>query len=375
MMEKQYTTDDFIRVAKRENNTKRAFLYVNPLQGKHIPVSPAAALSVFAQLGGLVNRTYPDEKLLIIGFSETATAVGAALAVSCPNAAAFLTTTRENVADTAYLYFSESHSHATEQRLAVRGLEAFLRRTDRVIFAEDEVTTGNTILKLIASMRNAFPEIPLQFGIASLLNSMTAEKQRYFAEQGIGLMYLSGIPNAYRTDEINKYNYEPLMTAPKQPHAIAVSRMQFASDWNQRLAADTQQIREICGRFVQTADALPVQTGERILVLGTEEFMYAGLIFGETLEKKGCTVRFHAATRSPIEVSLSEEYPLHKRYPLVSFYDSERRTFIYNLAQYDRVFIVTDAPQLCEAGLDSLTGALEDSGNQNVTVIEWGAKA
>ena len=48
-----------------------------------------------------------------------------------------------------------------------------------------------------------------------------------------------------------------------------------------------------------------MQTGERILVLGTEEFMYAGLIFGETLEKKGCTVRFHAATRSPIEVSLS----------------------------------------------------------------------
>ena len=372
MINKELRPDDLIRVAKRENNTKRAFLYVNPLQGKHIPVSPSDALAVFELLAERVNRKYPDENLLVIGFSETATAIGAALAVDCPRAIAFLTTTRENVGGTDYLYFSESHSHATEQKLAVRGLEYWLKAADRVIFAEDEVTTGNTILKLISSMREAFPEISLKFGIASLLNSMTEEKQEAFAEQGIGLIYLSGIPFAYRTNEINRYHYEPLETKPKQPRRIAVDNMQFSSGWNQRLSADTKQIREVCDRFAQTANTLAPESGKRVLVLGTEEFMYAGLRLGKALEEKGCTVRFHAATRSPIEVSLDAKYPLHKRYPLVSFYDPERRTFIYDLAQYDKAVIVTDAAACF--GLDTLIGALEDSGNNDVTLITWGAE-
>ena len=41
-----YTAADTLRIAKRYNNPKRSYLLVNPLQAKHIPVSPAGALSV-----------------------------------------------------------------------------------------------------------------------------------------------------------------------------------------------------------------------------------------------------------------------------------------------------------------------------------------
>ena len=40
----EYTEKDLVKIAKRENNTKRNYLVVDPLQGKHIPVVPSKAL-------------------------------------------------------------------------------------------------------------------------------------------------------------------------------------------------------------------------------------------------------------------------------------------------------------------------------------------
>ena len=46
----EYTEKDLVKIAKRENNTKRNYLVVDPLQGKHIPVVPSKALDLFAAL-------------------------------------------------------------------------------------------------------------------------------------------------------------------------------------------------------------------------------------------------------------------------------------------------------------------------------------
>ncbi len=74
-----YTAADTLRIAKRYNNPKRSYLLVNPLQAKHIPVSPAAALEMMGALGDQVAAKYPEARL-VIGFAETATAIGAAVA-------------------------------------------------------------------------------------------------------------------------------------------------------------------------------------------------------------------------------------------------------------------------------------------------------
>ena len=42
-----YQQKDLVRIAKRENNTKRNYLVVDPLQGKHVPVEPSKALNLF----------------------------------------------------------------------------------------------------------------------------------------------------------------------------------------------------------------------------------------------------------------------------------------------------------------------------------------
>ena len=61
-------------------------------------------------------------------------------------------------------------------------------------------------------------------------------------------------------------------------------------------------------------------------MLGTEEFMYPALFVGSKLEETGCLVRCHATTRSPIEVSDEEAYPLHARYELRSLYEEQHKS-------------------------------------------------
>ena len=113
-----YTEQALVQVARRENNNKRKYLVINRLQGKHIPVHPCEALSMFRALADTVKDTYRHERLLVIGFAETATAVGAA--VACALDADYMQTTRELLPGVSYLYFSEEHSHATEQKLVKR---------------------------------------------------------------------------------------------------------------------------------------------------------------------------------------------------------------------------------------------------------------
>lgn len=103
-----------------------------------------------------VRLAYPGERLLLAGFAETATAIGARLAVKLNTG--YIQTTREQIPDVEYLYFTESHSHAVEQKLVKDDLDANLHRFDRVVFVEDEVTTGNTIFKIVQILKKLIQE-------------------------------------------------------------------------------------------------------------------------------------------------------------------------------------------------------------------------
>ena len=107
----EYTEKDLVKIAKRENNTKRNYLVVDPLQGKHIPVVPSKALDLFAALADTFREKYKDEKLLLVGFAETATAIGAQAAITV--GADYIQTTREVIPGVNYLFFSEEHRAAS----------------------------------------------------------------------------------------------------------------------------------------------------------------------------------------------------------------------------------------------------------------------
>ena len=183
-----YIEEQIVRIAKRENNNKRKYLVVNALQGKHIPVSGKHSLEMFNTLAKKIREAYSeDEKLLLIGFCETATAIGCALAIYLRSY--YMQTTRETMDNVEYLYFSEEHSHATEQKLAEEDIRGFIGYADRIIFVEDEVTTGNTILNIVNLLTQKY-HTKIKFSVASILNGMDKKSLEIYAQRNIALHYL-----------------------------------------------------------------------------------------------------------------------------------------------------------------------------------------
>lgn len=378
-----YQQKDLVRIAKRENNTKRGYLVVDPLQGKHVPVEPSKALNLFKSLAEKLQGKYEGERLLLIGFAETATAIGAQAAITLGTK--YIQTTREVIPDVSYLFFSEAHSHATEQKLVKDDIDRVINETDRIVFVEDEVTTGNTIMNIIRIIRREYQR-KIKFAVASLLNGMTEEYLKIYREEEIELHYLvktdhsgySAIAEKYHCDGLSiraiqeDHTQEKLAVSIQDkiwnelPHIISIP------GWmNARRFVDAKQYEAACRKLAETVIAeTGVKQGERVLVIGTEEFMYPALLTGYEIEKMGCVVRCHSTTRSPIAVSTEEEYPLHCRYELRSLYDPDRKTFIYDLESYDRVIVMTDSALVSLKGLETLTYALRMK-NENITVIRW----
>ena len=393
-----YTEAELVRIAKRENNTRRKYLVVNRLQGKHIPVSPKEALQMFRSLAELIKEAYPSERLLMVGFAETATAIGAAVAIECQ--AAYMQTTREVIDGVDYLYFSESHSHATEQKLVKTDLDKIIGKTDRIVFIEDEVTTGNTILNIVRLIQKTYAQT-VSFAVASILNGMNEEALENYKNLKIPVHYLVKTAHDTYTEIAEQYQADGtchICTKPQEKEVEQQKEVQQQREMQQTKEAQQPiEVQEISGwinaRRLHTADTYKqaceqlwqeiqqkygytkytkeTETGRRILVLGTEEFMYPALYVGAKLEEAGYTVRMHATTRSPIAVSKEEKYPLHTRYELASLYDKNRTTFVYDLAEYEEVLVLTDAQKQETEGWESLQRALTLNQNRQIRGIRW----
>ena len=213
----RYTAEELVRLARRENNSIRPYLYVNPLQGKHIPADPLAAEAMCREAAGLVNRAWPGERLFVIGFAETATGIAACISSFLPGCRWYEHTTREPGGEA--LLFSEVHSHATDQRLRTAGLSEALAEADRVVLIDDEVTTARTICSLIGLLKERDPSGHLRFTILSLLNSVPEERLAELREAGIDCLSLCRIPHAYAADSILDVRAEPRLHTdiPPQP--------------------------------------------------------------------------------------------------------------------------------------------------------------
>ena len=289
-----YTAADTLRIAKRYNNPKRSYLLVNPLQAKHIPVSPAAALEMMGALGDQVAAKYPEARL-VIGFAETATAIGAAVAARLGPDCLYVHTTREAL-DGDWILFREEHSHAAEHRLCADQLADWIDRSPAIVFVDDEFSTGRTLINMVQQLPVKEAAPPAQGPLPDLRTLYTAE---------------------------------PL---PDPRRGVAVGCYTDCC----RAAAE-----ELLSRL---REELPDRGA--LLVLGTEECMYPALTVGSLAEQTGlcATVRCHATTRSPIGICPDSAYPIRNGVLLPSFYGGDRKTYLYDLAAYDAALVVTDAP-------------------------------
>lgn len=356
-----YTKETTLRVAKRYRNAKRAYLLVNPLQAKHMPVSPTEALTMMRTLGTGLRQEFPGARL-VLGFAETATALGAAVASRLGPDCAFLTTTREAGEGPGWVRFLEEHSHAAEQKLWGGDLDALLQETDTVLFVDDEISTGKTLRNMVAQLTRRWPALGEKTLVAaSLLNRVTPEQEEALADAGITCRCLVRLPQEDHTAQVADWTVTEAPPAVPQNLSFRQETLPGEGLLDPR---KTLRIGAYDSSCQAVAEAMlshtlgPVETLGKTLVLGTEECMYPALRLGERLERLGAEVCCHATTRSPIGLCDAPGYPIRSGWKLPSFYEEERTTYVYNLKEYDTVIIVSDTKKTDLRAIQALASVL-----------------
>lgn len=356
-----YTKETTLRVAKRYRNAKRAYLLVNPLQAKHMPVSPTEALTMMRTLGAGLRQEFPGARL-VLGFAETATALGAAVASRLGPDCAFLTTTREAGEGPGWVRFLEEHSHAAEQKLWGGDLDALLQKTDTVLFVDDEISTGKTLRNMVAQLTRRWPVLGEKTLVAaSLLNRVTPEQEEALADAGIICRCLVRLPQEDHTAQVADWTVTEAPPAVPQNRSFRQALLPGEGLRNPRKTLRIGAYDRSCQALAEAmlSHALgPVDTLGKTLVLGTEECMYPALCLGEKLERLGAEVCCHATTRSPIGLCDAPGYPIRSGWKLPSFYEEERTTYVYNLREYDTVIVVSDTKKTDLRAIQALASVL-----------------
>ena len=370
-----YTESDLIVLAKRYNNTKRSYLLVDPLQGKHLAVSPASSLEMMRCLGKKISETC-DYKL-VIGFAETATAIAAVVAECMGDDCYYINTTRErNVAGDRFIDFDEDHSHAVNQKLCIDHLDEIIAESNGIIIVDDEFTTGKTLIHLVDQLAKNIPAIKNKEIIAcSIINRISEENERLLSLRHIRVVSLLKITEDRFEESVKKYEVSEPVTGTKcseSKHAdIHMFSTQMLNPRNILRIGDYRKTIDSLLPIIETSLNDKLKTQSRVLLLGTEECMIPALYLGYLLEEKYKQCRFlsHATTRSPIGVCSQADYPIRDGYKVNSFYEEERDTYIYNAKNYDAAVIVSDTTNSSLEAFSKIQNVLTAHGCNNFVYI------
>lgn len=334
--------EDIIRMAKRQNNPKRDFLFINQYLGKHLSVSAQEALLYQKQLynkivNHILDTKLKNQKILIVGFAETATALAQnimhfALEPNQPlTVVGYTQTTRESIQSNQYINisFEEEHSHATTQKLYFDPQLEY----DIVLFIEDEITTGNTILNFIKAFEKHQPN--KQYIVASLLNWQNEEASQTFKDKNIATISLTR--GSIKT-ETPSFELKPGQTV-NEYQSNNLHSQPLSSEHNPRIPLSKKTFR-IYQKAIENFPKWVHLQKPKTLVIGTEENMFLPMHFAAYLK-----ANFKATTRSPITPSTHKHYPIHSQFVLNSAYDPERVTYLYNInvEEYDHYVLVLEA--------------------------------
>ncbi|MFJ9677081.1 phosphoribosyltransferase [Streptomyces sp. NPDC101194] len=167
-------------------NPKRAHLLVSNVLGKHVPQKPSVVYAAGFELGRRVHELLGDaaaRRAVVLGYAETATGLGHAVADGL-GVAPYLHSTRRPVEGVERAGgFEESHSHATSHLLlpenpallagdcdpagADAGAEMHADAATGagpgadvgapLVLVDDEFSTGNTVLNTIRALHERYP--------------------------------------------------------------------------------------------------------------------------------------------------------------------------------------------------------------------------
>jgi len=345
----KYSLPTLVDFAARAN-AKRGFLFVSKVLGKHWPAKPSAMRDVHESLASQIPPNLPGP-VVFISMAETGIGLGqgvfeAYLDAEPSRHALFMHTTRYRVGDHQLIEFAEEHSHAPRQFLHMPAdvtARAMLMQARSIILVDDESSTGNTFVNLAAACRSLNQDIA-HVHLVTLTNFMGHEANAKLAKR-------FGLPVTYSALLDGAFSFTP---GQLQPNTASAQRYDPAAD---RGASDrfgrlgmTRPL-SVPQQFVDQV-VQQIGHGERVLVLGTGEFMHSAFLLGHKLELRDIDVVVQSSTRSPI----LEWGAIANAITFQDNYGEGIPNFLYNVrpGQYDHVFICHEtAPN--EALLDLAT--------------------
>ncbi|HBO5875816.1 TPA: phosphoribosyltransferase [Pseudomonas aeruginosa] len=324
---------DLFGFAERRN-PKRAFLFVSKVLGRHIPVRPSVMAASFESLAAEIPPDLPGP-VLVIGMAETAVGLGAGVhrAFSTTRSdSVYLISARHPLGTDLFARFEEEHSHASAHLIHMpvdpEIREAMLQARSLVL-VDDEASTGKTFVNLHRALVEAGLSKIERIVTCVLTDWSAGAVRKTIGESATAVSLMQG---SYQFHE------NPAAPPPEMPDVGAVS----IGEWP--LSADKDWGRLGVRRVDDTlAPDIRVHPNEKVIVVGTSEFVWRPFLLAERLERAGVDVHFSSTTRSPIALGHAIEHAL-------SFSDNYGLgipNFLYNVkpGQFDRVLICSETPE------------------------------
>ncbi|WP_306313902.1 phosphoribosyltransferase [Streptomyces hydrogenans] len=363
-------------------NPKRAHLLVSSVLGKHVPQHPSVVYGSGLGLGLRVRELLGAEdagRAVVLGYAETATALGHAVADGLGTAPYLHSTRRPVPGVTTAGGFEESHSHATSHLLLPEDPE-LLAGKGPLVLVDDEFSTGNTVLNTIRGLHERYPRD--RYVVVALVDMRgPADRDRltgFAAEIGARVDLISLAAGTVRLpDGVLEKGQELVArheaarpasptprtrtrTAPAGPPApvrVALDwpadvpdggRHGFTPGHRARLEAALPAMTTALTRALAPAPDHGPAGGPRVLVLGFEELMYAPLRLAGALEDAGLDVRYSTTTRSPVLAVDDPGYAIRTRLVFPAHddpADGPGERYAYNVAGggFDAVVAVVDS--------------------------------
>ncbi|MFF9689335.1 phosphoribosyltransferase [Streptomyces sp. NPDC014623] len=361
-------------------NPKRAHLLVSNVLGKHVPQRPSVVHGVGFELGERVRNLLGEaeaRRAVVLGYAETATGLGHAVADGL-GVAPYLHSTRRPVAGVAQAGgFEEAHSHATSHLLLPEDPDLLNAAGEGspLVLVDDEFSTGNTVLNTIRALHARYPRD--RYVIVALVD-MRSEADRgrlaeFAGEIGARVDLVVRARGTVRLPEgvlekglnlVAEHDAQDAERAVHAGHAPGGGPVpprpvpaRVALDWPAGVpdggrhgftpvhrAALEAALPAMAGRI---ADALG--DARRVLVLGFEELMYAPLRLATALEDAvTAEVRYSTTTRSPVLAVDDPGYAIRSRLVFPAHddpADGPGDRYAYNVAGagFDAVVAVVDS--------------------------------
>lgn len=353
--------NNLIIMGKRINNNKRNFLFISKVLGKHIEAKPKVCKEIGLKLARLIfdkeEKSYKNnEKVCVIGFAETATGLGMAVASYIKNCY-YITTTRECIIELKSIFkFEEEHSHATTHKCFPLDKDNLVN-SEKIILVDDEITTGKSMINIIKELKKVTNA--KNFIILSILDWRNEEYRKAYDElvneENINLEVLSLISGDIKVKDTTTYidtNDEVINDTADVLNYNVLDRINLKTSYEKevesyllytgRFGVEFNEIEELEIKCKDIANRLQslIESNEKILVLGHGENIYIPCRIASYI--KG-DVYFKSTTRSPIYCEDVDGYPIKEKHV---FYHKGVKYYFYNKSEiekkYDKVILITE---------------------------------